>query len=140
MRIRPFRLSDCTAVTQLLDDVLSETCYTVTMDAFANQLSLDSDLVLVAEEKEDIIGVIIGTIDNNNGYYYRVAVDRNHRRKGVGKRLVQSMRRLFEQRKVKNILVTVDEHTEPILFLYESLGYSSEDFTHSTHKLKIIAG
>lgn len=140
MYVRPFQLSDCSTVTELLDDVLSETCFTVTMDAFANQLSLDSDLVLVAEDKGEIIGVIIGTIDNSNGYYYRVAVDRNHRRKGVGKLMVQSMRRLFEQRKVNNILVTVDEHTERMLFLYESLGFSSEHFTHKLQKLKIIAG
>lgn len=140
MHVRPFQLSDCSTVTELLDDVLSETCFTDTMDAFANQLSLDSDLVLVAEDQGEIVGVIIGTIDNSNGYYYRVAVDRNHRRQGVGKLMVQSMRRLFEQRKVNNILVTVDEHTERMLFLYESLGFGSEHFTHKLQKLKIIAG
>lgn len=140
MYVRSFQLSDCTAVTALLGDALSEQCFTDTMDAFANQLSLDSNLVLVAERNEQIVGVIIGTVDNNKGYYYRIAVDRHHRRKGIGKQLIQALRNRFETRKVKRVLVTVDEHSKPILSLYESLGFSQSDFAHSYQKLKIIAG
>lgn len=140
MYVRSFQLADCAAVTRLLGDVLSEDCYEDTMDAFANQLSLDSHLVLVAVQDEQIIGVIIGTIDNNKGYYYRIAVDRQHRRRGVGKKLIQSLRQRFEQRNVKQVLVTVDEHTEPILFVYEAAGFSEIDFAHSFQELKIIAG
>jgi ribosomal protein S18 acetylase RimI-like enzyme len=140
MNVRSFQLSDCSIVTKLLGEVLSETCYTDTMDAFAKQLSLDSSLVLVAEENNQIVGVIIGTIDNNEGYYYRIAVDQSNQRKGIGKKMIQSMKKRFEQRKVKKIMVTVDAHNEPILSLYESMGYRAQDFSHSIQKLRIMNG
>ncbi len=140
MKIRSFQLADCSAVTELLEEVLSETCYSDTVSAFANQLTLDSELVLVAEYDKQIIGVIIGTIDNNNGYYYRIAVDRNNQRRGIGKKLIQEMKLRFIQRKVKKILVTVDAHNEPILFLYRSLGENNLDFLHSNRKLRIMNG
>ena len=139
MYVRSFQLSDCSAVTSLLGEVLSDDCFDETMDAFANQLSLDSELVLVAEKNEQIIGVIIGTIDNNKGYYYRIAVDRHFRRKGVGKMMIQSLRSMFERRNVKKVLVTVDEHNEPILFVYESLGFPDTVNVDAIQKLKIIA-
>jgi len=109
------------------------------MDAFANQLTLDSELVLVAEENEQVVGVIIGTIDNNQGYYYRIAVEKSSQRKGIGKKLIQVMKKQFEKRKVKKILVTADMHNQPILPLYESLGYHATDFSQS-NKLRIISG
>ncbi|TYP70633.1 GNAT family N-acetyltransferase [Paenibacillus methanolicus] len=140
MHVRSFQLSDYRPVTQLLETVLSEECYELTMEAFARQLSWDSELVLVAAEEDEIIGMIIGTIDNNRGYYYRIAVHPNYQRQGVGKKLIQSLRGRFEQRNVAKILITADEHNEPILSLYESLGYATTDFFRSFQKLSIVAG
>lgn len=138
MIMRSFQLSDSTLVTSLLGETLSESCYEETMEAFARQLSLDSELVLVALKREEVVGVIIGTIDNNKGYYYRIAVGRNHQRKGIGKRLIQGLKQKFEQRKVQKIKVTVDMHNQPVIPLYKSLGYN--DFEDSLGHLRIVSG
>ena len=140
MLIRSFKLSDHVAVTKLFEEVLSDECYKETMEAFARQISWDCELVLVAVEGDEVIGVIVGTIDNNNGYYYRIAVSANHRRKGVGKSLIQALRQRFEQRRVSKIMVSVDAHNEVVLPVYEAMGYSSNDFYRSTHRLKIVNG
>lgn len=140
MKVRSFQLSDYQFITAMLEEVLSEECYTQTMEAFARQLSWDSNLVLVATISDEIVGVIIGTIDNNKGYYYRVAVLPEHQRKGVGKALVLALRQRFESRKVSQIMITADEHNEPILPLYESLGYAASDFFRAFQKLSIVAG
>lgn len=140
MNVRSFQLSDYKPLTTLLEDVLTEECYEQTMEAFARQLSWDSDLVLVAVDQSEIVGMIIGTIDNNKGYYYRIAVLPIHQRKGIGKVLIQSLRQRFEQRNVSKILITADEHNEPVLPLYEAMGYASNDFVRSFQKLSIIAG
>jgi len=140
MIVRSFQLSDYQLITALLEEVLSEECYEQTMEAFARQLSWDSNLVLVATIGSEVVGVIIGTIDNNKGYYYRVAVSRVHQRKGVGKALVLALKQRFESRKVTQIMITADEHNEPILPLYESLGYAASDFFRSIQKLSIVAG
>ncbi|WP_054026462.1 GNAT family N-acetyltransferase [Bacillus sp. FJAT-28004] len=140
MNVRSFQLSDYRPITALLEDVLTEECYEQTMEAFARQLSWDSDLVLVAVENSEIVGMIIGTIDNNKGYYYRIAVSPLHQRKGIGKTLIQALRQRFEQRRVTKILITADEHNEPVLPLYESMGYVANDFIRSFQKLSIVAG
>ena len=50
MIVRSFRLSDYSEVTGLLAEVFSEECYRDTMEAFANQLSWDSELVMWPNE------------------------------------------------------------------------------------------
>ncbi|GKU80598.1 GNAT family N-acetyltransferase [Paenibacillus sp. L3-i20] len=140
MNVRSFQLSDYKQLTVLLEEVLTTECYEQTMEAFARQLSWDSDLVLVASNQSEIVGMIIGTIDNNKGYYYRIAVSPLHQRSGIGKLLVSSLRQRFEQRNVSKILITADEHNEPVLPLYESMGYDATDFFKSFQKLSIVAG
>lgn len=140
MLVRSFKLSDYVGVNRLFEEVLSQACYEETMEAFARQLSWDSELVLVAVEGEEIVGVIIGTIDDNKGYYYRIAVSAGHRGKGIGKSLIQALRQRFVQRKVSKILITVDAHNEVVVPVYESMGYRPNDFDHSAHRLKIVNG
>ena len=85
MDVRSFQLADYQPVTELLETVLSEECYEQTMEAFARQLSWDSELVLVAAVGDEIAGIMIGTIDNGRGYYYRIAVHPKYQRQGIGK-------------------------------------------------------
>ncbi|MFS0840496.1 GNAT family N-acetyltransferase [Paenibacillus sp. UNC499MF] len=138
MRVRSFRLSDYSLISDLLQEALSDPCYKETMQAFAKQLSWDGELVLVAEEQDELVGMVIGTIDDNKGYYYRLAVAPGHRRKGIGKALIEGMKQRFMQRKVKRILVTVDHHNEMVLPVYESAGYNHSDFTRTANRLSIV--
>lgn len=140
MNVRTFQLSDYASVTNLLNASLSDDCYNDTIEAFARQLSWDSSLVFVTEQGSQIVGVIIGTIDNNNGYYYRIAVDPSYRRRGIGKAMIEKLEERFHQRKVKQILIPVDTHNEPVLPLYEALGYGIQHFTKKFNKLSIISG
>ncbi|WP_199622339.1 GNAT family N-acetyltransferase [Paenibacillus alkalitolerans] len=140
MNVRTFQLSDCAAVTELLQASLSDQCYHDTMEAFARQLSWDSSLVFVAEKHSQLVGVVIGTIDKNDGYYYRVAVAPAHRRQGIGKAMIEALQERFLQRKVNRIFVPVDMHNEPVLPLYESLGFGIQQFTKKFNKLSIVTG
>jgi ribosomal protein S18 acetylase RimI-like enzyme len=140
MLVRSFHLSDYVAVTELFKHVLTEACYEETMEALTRQLSWDSELVLVAMKNEQIVGVIIGTIDNNNGYFYRIAVSQEYQRRGFGKTLIESMKQRFLQRKVRKIMITVDVHNELVLPVYESAGYQATDFSRSPQRLSIVNG
>jgi ribosomal protein S18 acetylase RimI-like enzyme len=139
MKIRSFQLSDYITVTHLLEKVLPESCYDETMGAFARQLAWDSELVLVAEKEQSIIGIIIGTIDNNKGYFYRVAVHADHQRQGIGKTLIETMKQRFVHRNVSRIFVAGDIHNKPFLPVYESVGYQATDFS-SKQRLRITSG
>jgi ribosomal protein S18 acetylase RimI-like enzyme len=140
MRVRSFQLSDYVHLNKLLEDVLSETCYEETKEALANQLSWDSDLVLVAVVDDTIVGAIIGTIDGDNGYYYRLAVHADHRGKGIATTMIHALKDRFTSRKVNRILVNVDHHNEPILSVYEAAGCVARDFVRSLRRLSIVGG
>lgn len=138
--VRTFKLSDYVSVTELFRNVLSEECYEETMAAFARQLSWDSELVLVAEDEGAIVGVIVGTIDNQDGYYYRIAVGQDHQRRGIGQNLIESLRQRFVGRKVRRIMVTIDSHNEVVIPVYEKAGYQAEDFSRFPQRLSIVNG
>jgi len=141
MFVRPFHLSDYASITHLFGEVLSESCYEETMEAFAKQLTLDPELVLVSVMNDDIAGIIIGTIDQRNqGYYYRIAVAPAYQRKGIGKSLITGLKQKFIQRKVSKILITVDVHNEPLLPVYEAVGYTDNNFSRSFRHLRIVSG
>lgn len=140
MQIRSFQLSDYRLVAELLEEVLSEECCEETMGAFARQLSWDSDLVLVAESADSIVGVLIGTIDQHKGYVYRIAIRNQFRRQGVGRELVSHMRNRFRQRNVLKVLVAEDKHNEVLRPFYDSLGLKSTDIVQLTQPLAIVAG
>jgi ribosomal protein S18 acetylase RimI-like enzyme len=140
MKVRSFQLSDYVTVTHLLEKVLPAPCYDDTMEAFARQLSWDSELVLIAELDKTIVGIIIGTIDNNKGYFYRVAVHPDYQRQGIGKTLIQTMKQRFVKRNVSKIFVAGDIHNQPFLPVYESVGYKVTDFSQAGQRLRIING
>jgi ribosomal protein S18 acetylase RimI-like enzyme len=140
MQIRSFQLSDYRFVAELLQEVLSEECCEETMGAFARQLSWDSELVLVAESAGSIAGVLIGTIDRQQGYVYRIAVQKDFQRQGVGRALVSNMKNRFSQRKVLKVLIAGDKHNELFRPFYDSLGLRSIDYVRLTQPLSIVAG
>lgn len=139
MNVRSFKLSDLSLVTELLQVALSEECYENTMGPFATQLSWDSELIVVAEQGEEIVGLLIGTIDRNFGCYYRIAVHPDVRRRGVGTALVKAMEQRFEQRNVSGIMVAGDEHNKAVLPLYEAMGYGENKVLKTFDKLSIVA-
>lgn len=144
MYVRSFQLSDYVQVTNVLEEVLTEACYEDTMEAFGRQLSWDTEMVLLAIDNENgnekVIGIIIGTIDNHVGYYYRIAVAKKYQRQGVGKALISGMKQRFEKRGVKMIQISVDSHNELVLPVYESAGYTPNHFSRTTHRLSIVHG
>lgn len=142
MHVRSFRLSDYAAVNHLFEETLSAECYEETVEAFARQISWDSELVLVAVNHDhQPVGVLIGTIDNNHkGYYYRIAVGLQSRGKGVAKLLIKGLKQKFMNRKVKKILINMDVHNQMHVPLYEALGYEEHDFHDATNRLRIVNG
>jgi len=140
MRIRSFHLSDYRSVAALLKDVLSEECCEETMAALARQLSWDSELILVATVEGNVVGVLIGTIDEHQGYVYRIAVHRDYQRRGIGRALVQAMHDRFRERRVLKVIIARDKHNELLWPFYRALGATTVDFAMPPRPLAIVAG
>lgn len=139
MRIRTFQLSDYRSVAELLQVSLSEDCCEETMAALAKQLSWDSELVLIAEREDSVIGAMIGTIDRNQGYIYRIAVHPDHRGEGVARTLLSAMDQRFRQRNVFKIQIAGDKHNEKLRPFYQSLSDLTIGFVTLSKPLAIMA-
>lgn len=71
------------------------------------------DVLLVACDEDRIVGTLIATFDGWRGNMYRLAVDPDQRRRGIGRALVaEGERRLVEQGclRITALVVTAEDH------------------------------
>lgn len=132
MLVRTFQLGDYIEVSSLLEETLSGACLEETITSFARQLYLDSDLIIVAQCDDGVIGVIIGTIRHQQGICYRIAVEDNCRNKGVEKALIETLILRFQNRHVVSIGILMDQSNAEVMGIYHSLGFTNEHFIMQT--------
>lgn len=85
------------------------------------------DLLLVAVERELVVGSIMAGYDGHRGWISRIAVLKSRQRRGIGEALIQEAeRRLAAQGCVKiNLQVVASNAT--VLGFYQGLGYKVEE-------------
>lgn len=93
-----------------------------------SQLLTDyNSISLTASENGDIIGFIIGMIypegKTVTGHILTIDVSPDHRRKGIGRMLLQEMEGIFAQKSVQACLLEARENNVAALNLYRKLGY-----------------
>jgi ribosomal protein S18 acetylase RimI-like enzyme len=140
MLVRPFQLSDYRSVEALLEATLCGECFEETREALIRQLSMDSELVQVAEVDDQLVGLLIGTMDGKQGFVYRICVHADFRRQGVGDALVKAVNARFRSRNVREVVAVVDGHRKHIAPFFESVGLAPVDLAESSRQLAIAAG
>lgn len=135
MLIRSFRLGDYSAITRIWDETGLNHTETESLDALAKQLAWDSDLVMVAEQDGEVVGVVVGTIDGTRAYFYRLAVLPEMQGTGIGRNLVEAIEKRFKQRGVSRVLIMVNQDNPEVLPFYHSLGYEVQKYVTLSKKL-----
>ena len=97
--------------------------------SLARFLERNPRLLLVATAGDELIGSALGGWDGRRGWIYHVATAKEHRRRGVGKRLVREVeRRLLELGAPRvNVLVRDDAPDAPEF--WSALGYKAAPTT-----------
>lgn len=76
----------------------------------------------------EIQGVIVGTgalkVRGDVGEIVRISVLKDWRKKGIGKKLVQSLLDVAKEMKLKQVVVATEHDWVPAIRLYESLGFT----------------
>lgn len=135
MVIRSFRLSDYAAIMEIWKETGLAYEDMESMDAIAKQLAWDSELVLVAELDENVVGVIVGTIDRGRAYFYRLAVLKAYQKRGIGRGLVQALEERLQKRGAYQIFIMVNQKNEKVIPFYQSLDYDVERYVTMSKKL-----
>lgn len=130
MKIRTFNLDrDYEAVRELWEMCAPGIQISVTDDyeGLRHKLERDPELFLVAVEGQTIIGSVIGGYDGRRGLVYHLAVAPIHRRRGVGRRLMETLEDRLKALGCYKYYLLVTRENEAALGFYESLGCEPMD-------------
>jgi N-acetylglutamate synthase len=97
------------------------------LEEIQKKLQRDPDLFLVAEVDGKIVGTVLGGFDGRRGMVYHLAVQKEHRFKGLGDQLmVELEHRLIEKGCIRYYLLVTYDNQEAMCF-YEKRGWSRMD-------------
>lgn len=126
LKIEQAKLSDLDALCRI-----ERECFTLeafTREQIASLLGSSNAVSLVAKADHEILGFIIGMIENYGrvkvGHMYTIDVAPKHRRVGVGLKLLNELEKLFIQRDAKISYLEVRIDNKAARELYRKQGYT----------------
>lgn len=84
-------------------------------------------VLLVADNGAGIIGTLLGTFDGWRGHMYRLVVHPDHRRQGIGRRLVRDMELVFLDWGVRWVIALVEADRPWAMQFWSSASYARRD-------------
>ncbi|MGA9532758.1 MAG: GNAT family acetyltransferase [Anaerolineales bacterium] len=91
------------------------------------KLQRDPDLFLVAESEGRLIGSVLGGFDGRRGMVYHLAVDRDHRRTGLGRILMDELEERLRAKGCLKYYLLVTKDNDGAIAFYRSLGWDLMD-------------
>jgi ribosomal protein S18 acetylase RimI-like enzyme len=89
-------------------------------------LEADPDALLLAERDGELVGTLIAAWDGWRGNMYRLAVAPEHRRQGIGRRLVEEGERRLRGRGARRVSALVWRDDPPAYAAWEAAGYADD--------------
>ena len=93
------------------------------LQSLESELNNDTSYFLVATEKDEVIGYIGMSVVIDEGYIFNVAVNVNHRKKGVATALVNELVTYGKKNNFYFITLEVRESNEKAKSLYSKFGF-----------------
>ena len=88
------------------------------------ELAQTRNFVLGAFDGEALVAVVLGSDDGRKGWINRLAVKPSHRRRGVGRLLVERCEELFRARGLGLCCCLVEDGNDGSFALFEQAGYA----------------
>lgn len=137
IEIREMEIGDLAAVYELGEDLFTAerwpTLYR-TWDAYelAVHFASDSEMCLVAELADRIVGFAVGTMLEKHGSAWTyghllwLGVDPNAGRKGIGGKLTARLQEIFIELGARMILVDTDANNTPAIAFFKRAGFDDD--------------
>lgn len=123
MQIRGFRLSDYDEIVKVWKESGLILRPGDDFDGIRLKLRRDPDLFLVAEIRDEIVGVVMGAWDGRRGWINHLAVRPNHRRAGIGRALVGELERRLVRKGARKVNAQVYKSNAGSFDFFRSVGY-----------------
>jgi ribosomal-protein-alanine N-acetyltransferase len=120
---------------------LEERAFTVgpySVDMLRYALSESGDMAFKVEDEKEIIAYIMACpLSESSLDIESIAVDPEHRGKGLAKALFQHIEDIAKQRGYEKIVLEVREHNREAIGLYEKLGFKKTEFLKNYYSEKL---
>lgn len=93
-------------------------------DGIERFIKRNPDTCFVAENGDELIGVIMVGNDGRRGYIYHTAVDPQHRKQGIASRLVEAAMDALKKCGINKCALVVFERNENGNAFWEKLGFT----------------
>lgn len=126
MLVRPFVMDDYPVVLTLWRDAGPGLTLRPSdePEEVAKKLERDPDLFLIAEEEDQVVGVIMGAWDGRRGWIHHLAVLANNRKQGIGSALLNEVESRLKAKGCLKVNLIVHKENTAAQGLYRRLGYN----------------
>lgn len=101
-----------------------------TKDNVSEELHNQPEYWIGAYEGREIVGIIVGTDDGRKGWINRLAVDENYRGEGLGRRLVERLESIFEEKGFKIWATLIEPDNPEGMKFFEKIGFEDSDIKY----------
>ena len=128
MKIRPYRDSDKNAVVGLWNTVFPDNPpWNEPASNIQLKSSVQPELFFVAQLGDKVVGTAMAGFDGHRGWVYYLAVAPPHRRKGIGRALMQRAEKALAELGCPKINLQIRTGNDQALLFYQQLGYVAEE-------------
>ncbi len=127
MIIRSFQEADTEKVVELWEDCSLTVPWNDPKKDIQRKRVVQSELFLVCEEGNRIIGSVMGGYDGHRGWLYYLAVHPNHRQQKIGTLLVSEVEDRLKKRGCPKVNLMVRTGNSEVLSFYRRLGYQVDE-------------
>jgi ribosomal-protein-alanine N-acetyltransferase len=122
IKLRRFSLSDLEQIIEI-EKISFPKRKPFSEDYFKKLYQKSPGRIVVAEDKGKILGYIIGGVQKDCGKIISIAVHPLHRKRGIGKELVNFLIEHFKKNGLKKFLLLVRRDNLVAISFYKNLGF-----------------
>lgn len=124
--IRSAVSADGLAVLALWQEAAAEPSHTDDEDSIKRLIDLDPNALMVAESEGRIVGSVIAAWDGWRGSIYRLSVAPDHRRAGLGRRLVLEAEERLAEAGARRLQAIVLESDAQATGFWRAIGWEQQ--------------
>jgi ribosomal protein S18 acetylase RimI-like enzyme len=126
LKIRPFRLNDEAQVIRLWERCDLVVPQNDPGEDIACKLKVQPELFLVGIMQKRIVTTIMAGYEGHRGWINYLAVDPGHRRKGIGRTMMERVEEKLSRMGCPKINLQIRETNSAVIEFYKRLGYTSD--------------
>lgn len=126
MQIRAYNTADEDDVVALWERCELTRAWNDPRKDIRRKLAVRPDLFLVCLFENQIVGTVMAGYEGHRGWVNYLAVDPEHRRRGLGRALMQEAERLLKLEGCPKINLQVRSTNEGVLAFYRRIGFADD--------------